>query len=116
MPQEVSEYVAVDIAILGPDSDGSEQKVTICAKDASMPYDYDLTNRLIAAAERCGADYAVDLFYRYGSDASQAVRAGNDLRAAAIGMGVYSSHGVERAHLDGVDHTARLMLSYLLEG
>lgn len=116
VPQEVSEYVAVDIAILGPDSDGSEQKVTICAKDASMPYDYDLTNRLIAAAERCGADYAVDLFYRYGSDASQAVRAGNDLRAAAIGMGVYSSHGVERAHLDGVDHTARLMLSYLLEG
>ncbi len=70
VPNEISEYVAVDIAILGPDADGNEQSVTICAKDAAMPYDYDLTNRLIDAAERNGLDYAVDLFYRYGSDAS----------------------------------------------
>ena len=116
VPSEISEYVAVDIAILGLDADGSEQKVTICAKDASMPYDYDLTNRLIAAAERCGADYAVDLFYRYGSDASQAIKGGNNVRAAAFGMGVYSSHGVERTHMDGIENTARLMLAYLLEG
>ena len=116
VPNEISEYVAMDIAILGPDSDGSEKKVTICAKDASMPYDYDLTNRLISAAESCGADYAVDLFYRYGSDASQAIKGGNNVRAAAFGMGVYSSHGVERAHLDGIENTARLMLAYILEG
>ena len=116
VPNEISEYVAVDVAILGPDSDGSEQKVTICAKDAAMPYDYDLTNRLIAAAERCDADYAVDLFYRYGSDASQAIKGGNNLRTAAFGMGVYSSHGVERTHMDGIENTARLMLAYVLEG
>ena len=116
VPDEISEYVAVDIAILGPDADGSEQAVTLCAKDASMPYDYDLTNRLITAAERCGANYAVDIFYRYGSDASQAIKGGNNLRAAAFGMGVYSSHGVERAHLSGIENTARLMLAYVLEG
>lgn len=116
VPSEISEYVAVDIAILGPDSDGSEYKVTVCAKDASLPYDYDLTNRLIAAAERAKCDYAVDLFFRYGSDAGQAIKGGNNLRAAAFGMGVYSSHGVERAHIDGIENTARLMLTYLLEG
>ncbi len=116
VPENISEYVAVDIAILGPDSDGSEQAVTICAKDASMPYDYSLTNRLIAAAERNGCNYAVDLFYRYGSDAGQAIKGGNNVRAAAFGMGVYSSHGVERAHLDGIENTARLMLAYVLEG
>ncbi|MBQ2826061.1 MAG: M42 family metallopeptidase [Clostridia bacterium] len=116
VPNDISEYVAIDIAILGPDSDGSEQAVTICAKDASMPYDYSLTNRLIAAAERSGCDYAVDLFYRYGSDAGQAIKGGNNVRAAAFGMGVYSSHGVERAHLDGIENTARLMLAYALEG
>jgi len=116
VPSEISEYVAVDIAILGPDSDGSEQAVTICAKDASMPYDYNLTNRLIAAAERSGCNYAVDLFYRYGSDAGQAIKGGNNLRAAAFGMGVYSSHGVERAHIDGIENTVRLMLAYALEG
>lgn len=116
VPSEISEYVAVDIAILGPDADGSEHTVTICAKDASMPYDYDLTNRLIAAAERGGCNYAVDLFYRYGSDASQAIKGGNNVRAAAFGMGVYSSHGVERAHIDGIENTVRLMLTYVLEG
>ena len=36
VPDEISEYVAVDVAILGPDADGSEQAVTICAKDASL--------------------------------------------------------------------------------
>ena len=116
VPENVSEYVAVDIAILGPDSDGSEQAVTICAKDASMPYDYTLTNRLIAAAERNGCNYAVDLFYRYGSDAGQAIKGGNNVRAAAFGMGVYSSHGVERAHIDGIENTARLMMAYVVEG
>ena len=114
VPREVSEYVSVDIAILGPDADGSERKVTICAKDASMPYDYDLTNRLIATAERIGCPYAVDLFYRYGSDASQAIGAGNDVRTAAFGMGVYSSHGVERTHLSGIENTARLLAAYVL--
>ena len=114
VPSEISEYVAVDIAILGPDADGSEQSVTICAKDAAMPYDYELTNRLIDAAERNELDYAVDLFYRYGSDASQAMRGGNNLRTAAFGMGVYSSHGVERTHVKGVENTAELMLAYIL--
>ena len=77
---------------------------------------YDLTNRIIAAGERAGCDYAVDLFFRYGSDAGQAVRAGNNLRAAAFGMGVYASHGVERTHINGIENTTRLMLSYILEG
>ena len=116
VPSEMSEYVAVDIAVLGPDSDGSEMSVTICAKDASMPYDYDLTNRLIANAERAGCDYAVDLFYRYGSDAGQSIKGGNDVKAAIFGMGVYSSHGVERTHIKGIENTARLMLSYVLNG
>jgi putative aminopeptidase FrvX len=115
VPAEISEYLAVDIAILGPDSDGSEQKVSICAKDASLPYDYDLTGRLIDAAEKAECDYAVDLFYRYGSDAGAAIRSGNNLRAALIGMGVYASHGVERTHLKGVENTAKLLLAYLLE-
>ena len=114
VPEEISEYVAIDIAILDPDADGSEQAVTICAKDASMPYDYDLTNRLIAAADRVGCDYVVDLFYRYGSDAGQAIKGGNNVRAAAFGMGTYASHGVERTHITGVENTARLLAAYVL--
>ena len=116
VPAEISEYVAVDIAILGPDADGSEYAVTICAKDATTPYDYDLTNRLINDAERVDCDYAIDMFYRYGTDGSQAIKGGNNLRAAAFGMGVYSSHGVERAHLRGIENTAKLLYAYVCFG
>ena len=115
VPTGISEYVAVDIAILGPDSAGSEHGVTICAKDAAMPYDYDLTNALVEKAARAGCRYAVDLFFRYGSDASQAVKAGNDVCAAAFGMGVYCSHGAERTHIDGILDTAKLLMAYVLD-
>ena len=115
VPPEVSEMVAVDIAIIGPDSDGDEKSVTICAKDARMPYDHDLVYSLVDKAEQAGCRYAIDVFYRYSSDASQAVSCGNNVRAAAFGMAVYSSHGVERTHIDGIENTAKLMLGYLMD-
>ena len=80
-----------------------------------MPYDYDRTNKLIHCAEQAQCQYAVDLFYRYGSDAGQAIKGGNNVRSAAFGMAVYSSHGVERAHLSGIENTAKLMLAYVLD-
>jgi putative aminopeptidase FrvX len=116
VPAEVSEYVAIDIGLIGPGYDGEERKVTICAKDASTPYDYELTSRLIDLAEQNGINHAVDIFYRYGTDANAALKAGNNLRAAAFGMAVYCSHGMERTHLEGLNATVELLLSYLLEG
>ncbi len=115
VPAEVTEYVAVDIGLIGPDYDGNERKVTICAKDAATPYDYELTNHLIALAEKNNIDHAVDIFFRYGTDANAALKAGNNLRAAAFGMAVYCSHGMERTHIDGLVATADLLLSYLLQ-
>lgn len=115
VPAGVSEYVAVDIGLIGPDYEGDEFKVTICAKDNASPYDYDLTTRLVECAQKAGCNYAVDIFYRYGTDGTAALRAGNNLRAAAFGMPVYCSHGMERTHLDSLDNTANLLLSYLLE-
>ena len=115
VPEEVSEYVAIDIGLIGPQLEGDEYKVSICAKDAAAPYDYDLTNRLIGYAEKAGCDYAVDVFYRYGTDGNAAVRAGNHLRAAAFGMAVYCSHGMERTHLVGLENTVNLLLAYVLD-
>lgn len=114
VPDEVSEYVAIDIGLIGPDYEGNEYKVSICAKDNSAPYDYDLTSRLIRCADRAGCDYAVDIFYRYGTDGNAAVRAGNNLRAAAFGMAVYCSHGMERTHVTGLENTMNLLLEYVL--
>ena len=50
--------MAIDIGLIGPGYDGTERKVTICAKDASTPYDYELTSHLIDLAEKNGIDHA----------------------------------------------------------
>lgn len=115
VPEEASEYVALDIGLIGPDYDGDEYKVSICAKDNAAPYDYDLTSRLVSYAEKAGCDYAVDVFYRYGTDGNAAVRAGNNLRSAAFGMAVYCSHGMERTHITGLENTTNLLLAYVLD-
>ena len=39
-----------------------EQQVSICAKDSSGPYDYEMTGELIALAKSNGIDYAVDVY------------------------------------------------------
>jgi len=115
VPEEVSEYVAIDIGLIGPDYDGNEYKVSICAKDNAAPYDHDLTTRMVGYAQKAECDYAVDIFYRYGTDGNAAVRAGNNLRAAALGMAVYCSHGMERTHLTGLENTVNLLLAYTLD-
>jgi putative aminopeptidase FrvX len=115
LPEGVSELVAVDIGLISPNNTGSEFAVSICAKDSQLPYDYELTNRLIAYAERAECDYAVDVYFRYGSDANAARTAGNNIRAALFGMAVYGSHGMERTHIDGLRNTTGLLLAYLLD-
>ena len=115
VPQGVSEYVAVDIGLIGPELDGDEKKVSICAKDAVTVYDYELTSRIIDKAIKAECDYAVDIFYRYSTDAIAALRAGHDLKHAAFGMAVYGSHGMERTHIDGLCYTASLVLAYVLD-
>lgn len=114
VPPEVSEYVALDIALIGPDYHGSEYKVTICAKDAFSPYDRGLTTKLVDLAKHSKLDYCVDVFYRYGTDANAAIRAGNNVYAAAFGMGCMNTHGMERCHISAVEETAKLAFAYMM--
>ncbi|MBP1581900.1 MAG: M42 family metallopeptidase [Oscillospiraceae bacterium] len=115
VPAEVSEYVAIDIGLIGPDYEGNEYNVAICAKDAAAPYDFELTTRLVNYAEKAGCDYCVDIFYRYGTDGTAALKGGNNVRVAAFGMPVYCSHGMERTHVDSLTNTTNLMLAYTLD-
>ena len=115
IPAEVSEYVAMDIGLIGPDYDGNEYSVSICAKDNAGTYDYELTNQLISYADKAGCDYALDIFYHYSTDANAAMRGGNNVRNAAFGMAVYCSHGMERTHISGLMNTTNLLLAYLLD-
>lgn len=113
LPSEVEEYVALDIGLIGPDHSGSEYKVSICAKDNFTPYDRELTSHLIQLAKEHNIAHSVDVFYHYGTDASAALRAGNNVYAAAFGMGCFASHGMERCHIQAIEETAKLLFAYL---
>ena len=113
LPPEINEFIAVDMGAIGDDLNGSEYTVTICAKDSSGPYDYEMTNHLIALAKENGIDYVIDIFPHYSSDVSSALRAGNDIRGALIGQGVHASHGMERTHKLGLENTLKLIKAYI---
>jgi putative aminopeptidase FrvX len=113
IPEDIEEFIAVDMGALGDDLSGDERKVSICALDSSGPYDYEMTNRLISLAKEKKIDYAVDVFPHYGSDAGAAIRGGHNIRAALIGQGVHASHGTERTHVKGMEQTLKLIEAYI---
>ncbi|MFI3329297.1 MAG: M42 family metallopeptidase [bacterium] len=110
---EIDEFVTIDMGCIGLDLSGNEYSVSICAKDSSGPYDYNLTTKLINLAKSNKIDYVVDIFPYYGSDVSAALRSGKDIKGALIGPGVDASHGMERTHIKAVNHTINLLLKYL---
>ena len=113
VPQGVTEAIAVDIGCVGEGLDCDERRVSICAKDRSGPFHYATTNGLIAAAEKMGAAYAVDVYPFYSSDVATTLRAGSDLRFGLIGAGVYASHGYERSHVDGAVAALKVLAGYI---
>ena len=113
VPQGVTEAISVDMGCVGDGLACTEKQVSICAKDSGGPYSYDVVGKLIDAAKKTGAEYAVDVYPFYGSDVEATLRAGFDIRHGLIGPGVYASHGYERSHMDGVYNTLLVISGYL---
>ena len=113
VPQGVTEAISVDMGCVGDGLRCTERQVSICAKDSGGPYSYEVVGRLIDAAKREGAGYAVDVYPHYGSDVEATLASGCDIRHGLIGPGVYASHGYERSHIDGVENTLRVLKGYL---
>lgn len=114
LPEGTADLIAVDMAAVGEGQTSDEMATTVCVKDASGPYDYDLSRLLIDLARANDIDYRVDTYRHYASDVSQALRAGWDVRGGLVGPGVDASHSFERLHRDSLVETARLLLAYLL--
>ncbi len=112
VPAGVTEAISVDMGCVGEGLDCTERQVSICAKDSGGPYSYEVVSKLIEAARRTGADYAVDVYPHYGSDVEATLRAGYDIRHGLIGAGVYASHGYERSHIDGVYNSILVLAGY----
>ena len=111
---ELDEMIAVDMGCIGDDLTCTEYDVSICPKDSSGPYDYELTNKLVKIAKDKKISHAIDIYPYYGSDVSAAIRGGNDFKGALLGPGVHASHGMERTHVKGIESTIKLLLNYLI--
>jgi putative aminopeptidase FrvX len=113
VPAGITEAISVDMGCVGDGLQCTERQVSICAKDSGGPYSYEVVGKLIDAAKKTGADYAVDVYPFYGSDVEATLRSGVDIRHGLIGAGVYASHGYERSHMDGVHNTLKVLAGYL---
>ena len=113
VPAGITEAISVDMGCVGDGLGCTEKMVSICAKDSGGPYSYEVVGKLIEAAKKTGADYAVDVYPFYGSDVEATLRGGVDIRHGLIGAGVYASHGYERSHMDGVYNTLKVLAGYL---
>ena len=113
VPAGITEAISVDMGCVGDGLQCTERQVSICAKDSGGPYSYEVVGKLIDAAKKTEADYAVDVYPFYGSDVEATLRGGADIRHGLIGAGVYASHGYERSHIDGVYNTLKVLCGYL---
>ena len=113
--KDIVQFLAVDMGCIGLDLSCTEQDVSICAKDSSGPYDYDMVSNLIELSKKNQLSYAVDIYPKYSSDASAAQSGGNNIRTALIGPGVHASHGMERCHMDGILNTMKLLYAYMIQ-
>ena len=113
VPAGVTEAISVDMGCVGAGLQCTEKQVSICAKDSGGPYNYEVVGKLIEAAKKTRADYAVDVYPFYGSDVEATLRSGHDIRHGLIGAGVYASHGYERSHIEGVLNSLKVLCGYL---
>lgn len=110
---ETVEYLAVDMGAIGDGQATDEYTVSICAKDSSGPYHYELRKRLVQLAKDNHIPYKLDLYPYYGSDASSAIRSGNDIIHGLIGPGIDASHAFERTHKSSIENTLKLLYHYV---
>lgn len=112
-PEGIKDMIAVDMGVVYDDLKTNDRMVSICAKDSSGPYNFDLTNDLINTAKEIGIDFAVDIYPFYGSDASAAMSSFYDYRHALVGCGISASHGYERCHEKALMGLFSLLKTYI---
>ncbi|SHJ98456.1 Putative aminopeptidase FrvX [Rubritalea squalenifaciens DSM 18772] len=109
----IEELLVIDMGVLGAACEGTELSCSICAKDSTGPYDFEMRRKLVGLAKEKNIPYTQDVYPYYGSDGSAALRAGLDFRVGLIGPGVAASHSTERAHKKGIEATIDLCEAYI---
>lgn len=113
VPDDVAEFLAVDVAPTGLGQNSDEYSCTLCLADVDGPYDAAMNRKLRRIAADAGIELKPDVFPRFSSDAKALWKAGADVRCAMIGPGVHATHGYERTTLEALEKTARLIAHYI---
>lgn len=113
IPTNTDEFIAIDIGTVGKGQNSDEFSVCIASRDAAGPYDFSFRKKLQDLCKNNNIDYKVDMYNRYGSDASKVVHFGADVNYALIGPGVDATHHYERTTVKSLINTSKLILSYL---
>jgi putative aminopeptidase FrvX len=114
LPDDLAEYVVLDMACIGDGQRGDEFHCSICMLDSGGPYSRELSDKLRQIADSRGLDLVPDTYPHYGSDGGAYWRSGGRAQVALVGPGVDTSHGYERTHIDALRETAELIAGYLL--
>lgn len=113
-PEGLHEVLAIDMGALGMGQNGDEFHASICTKDSSGPYHFDMVTKLRNIAIQHNIPHKTDIYPYYSSDGSAYWRAGGGARVGLIGPGVASSHSYERTHIEALEASTRLLAQYLV--
>lgn len=114
LPEDITEFLALDIGCVSPGQYSSEHKACICARDARWPYDYSLISKLCRTGDENGINYAIDIYNpSYGSDVAGVLASGRDVRGGVVGPGVLTTHGYERTNICALENTYGLIEAYI---
>ncbi len=111
LTDDISELIAVDIAVNAPGQSSSAMGATLVHKDRGGPYDFDLTSALTALCEQLELEHSHDVFRHYFSDTQPATAAGYDCRMALVCYACEATHGHERSHFASMQAVAQLLLA-----
>jgi len=110
---QTDEFIAIDIGTVGKGQNSTEFAVSIASRDAFGPYDFRFRKKLTDICQKNNIDYRVDMYNRYGSDASKVAQTGKDVKYALVGPGVDATHHYERTHIKSLENTAKLLIKYI---
>ncbi len=108
----VSDFIAVDMAVNAKGQNASNKGVTITIKDSGSPYDPILNKSLIETCKTNNIPYTKDVFKFYGSDTKTVILAGHDCRTALVCFACESSHSWERTHIDSLMALTNMLIAF----
>jgi putative aminopeptidase FrvX len=110
-----NETIAIEVAPVHREYDIQNcASPVVIYKDSAMVYSKNLSDKLYHLGKTLGFGCQACSVSSFGSDASHALKYGLTGKAACVGFPTENTHGYEIAQIDGMENSAKLILTFLL--